>query len=35
MTWEVKHQKVLRLSLLASALFPINFVLKLDALFTI
>ena len=28
--WKVKHQRVLRLTLLASALLPINCVLKLD-----
>ena len=31
----VKHRRVLQLTLLASTLLPINFVLKLDILFTI
>ena len=31
----VKHQKVLRLILPASELLPINFILKMDVLFTI
>ena len=31
---KVKHQRVLRLTLLASALLPNNFVLKLVVLFT-
>ena len=29
---KVKHQRVLRLTLLISALLPVNFVLKLDVL---
>ena len=32
---KVKHQGVLQLTLLASALLPVNFVLKLDVLLTI
>ena len=28
--WKIKHQRVLRLTLLASTLLPINFVLKLE-----
>ena len=32
---KIKHQGVLQLTLLASALLPINFVLNLDVLVTI
>ena len=32
---KVEHQRVLQLTLLTSALLPVDFVLKLDTLFTI